>query len=152
SVPSWLLELNVMNAIGQGIALIKIIFSILLAAAFAWAANALAPDRTERGVAFVRARPGASFVWGLGTLIGIVPSAVAVALFSAILCITLIGIPVAILLLAAYAVALVLLVVWGSLVGAAIVGRWAWHRFRPLEPEPALLKAMLVGILALAVP
>jgi hypothetical protein len=152
SVPRWLIDFNIMNMIGQGIALIKVLLSILLAAAFAWAVNALAQERTERAAAHVRAEPGPSFLWGLGTLIGIAPSAVAVALFSALLCITLIGIPVAILLLAAYVVALILLVVWGSLVGSAVAGRWVWHRLRPLEPEPALLRAMLIGILALAVP
>jgi len=152
SIPRWLFDFNIMNMIGQGIALIKVIFSILLAAAMAWAANALAAERTERAAAHVRAEPGASFLWGLGTLIGIAPSAVAVALFGALLCITLIGIPVAILLFAAYVVALILLVVWGFLVGAAIAGRWAWHRLRPLDPEPVLLRAMLIGIVALAVP
>ena len=152
SIPRWIFDFNIMNIIGQGIALIKVLFSILLAAGFAWAANALAAERTERAAAHVRAEPGPSFLWGLGTLIGIAPSAVAVALFSALLCITLIGIPVAILLLAAYVVALILLVVWGFLVGAAIAGRWAWRRLRPLEPEPALLRAMLIGIVALAVP
>lgn len=152
SVPRWLFDFNIMNLIGQGLALVKVLFGILLAAAFAWAANALAAERTERAVAHVRAEPGSSFLWGLGTLIGIAPSAVAVALFSALLCITLIGIPVAILLLAAYVVALILLVVWGSLVGSAIAGRWVWHRLRPMEPEPVLLRAMLVGIVALAVP
>jgi hypothetical protein len=152
SIPRWLFDFNIMNIIGQGIALIKVLFSILLAAAFAWAVNALAAERTERAVAHVRAEPGPSFLWGLGTLIGIAPSAVAVALFSALLCITLIGIPVAILLLAAYVVALILLVVWGSLVGSAIAGRWVWRRLRSLEPEPVLLRAMLIGIVALAVP
>jgi hypothetical protein len=152
SIPKWLFDFNVMNIIGQGLALVKILFTILLAAAAAWAVNALALERTERAVAHVRAAPGHSFLWGIGTLIGIAPSAVAVALFSALLCITLIGIPVAILLLAAYVVALILLVMWGFLVGAALVGRWVWRRFRPLEPEPVLLKAMLAGIVALAVP
>jgi len=152
SVPPWLFNFEVVNLIGQWIAVVKILFTLLLFAAGAWAANALAPERSERAVAYVRARPGVAFLWGLGTFIGIAPSAVAVALFSALLCITLIGIPVAILLLAAYVVALILLVLWGSLIGSAIVGRWVWHRLRPLEPEPHLLKAMLVGIGMLAVP
>lgn len=152
SVPPWLFNFDVMNLIGQGIVVVKILFTLLLLAVGAWAANALAPERSERAVAYIRARPGLAFVWGLGTFIGIAPSAVAVALFSALLCITLIGIPVAILLLAAYVVALILLILWGSLIGSAIVGRWVWHRLRPLEPEPNLLKAMLVGIATLAVP
>jgi len=152
SVPPWLFNFDVVNLIGQGIAVVKILFTLLLFAAGAWAANALAPERSERAVAYVRARRGLAFVWGLGTFIGIAPSAVAVALFSALLCITLIGIPVAILLLAAYVVALILLVLWGSLIGSAIVGRWVWHRLRPLEPEAHLLKAMLIGIATLAVP
>ncbi|HKA23556.1 MAG TPA: hypothetical protein VKF80_01110 [Candidatus Eisenbacteria bacterium] len=152
SVTTWLSELSVLNAVGQGIQLIKILFSILLAAAFAWVANAVAAERSERAVAFIRLHPGTSFLWGLGALIGLVPSAFAVVILGIILVITLIGIPVAILLIAAYAVALILLIIWGSLVGMTIVGRWAWKRLRPLEAEPALLKAMLVGIVTLAMP
>src|SRR5262245_16630904 len=139
SVTTWLSELSVLNAVGQGIQLIKILFSILLAAAFAWVANAVAAERSERAVAFIRLHPGTSFLWGLGALIGLVPSAFAVVILGIILVITLIGIPVAILLIAAYAVALILLIIWGSLVGMTIVGRWAWKRLRPLEAEPALL-------------
>ena len=61
-------------------------------------------------------------------------------------------IPVGILLIVAYAVALALLILWGWLVGAAVVGRWVWRRMRPLEGEPTLFRSLLVGILSLLGP
>jgi len=153
SVPAWLIDLNVANMIGQGIIVIQLLFTLLILALAAWALNALASERTERAIGYVRAKTGPAFLWGLGAVIGIVPSVVAVALLVAILCITLIGIPVAILLLAAYVVGLALLFLWGWLVGAAVVGRWVWHRLRPMEVADApLLTALLYGIGAIFVP
>jgi len=151
-IPAWLFDLNVLNMVSQGFKVIKVLFIILFMLGAAWALTALASDRSERAIGYLRSRPGPAFLWGLGTLIGIAPSAVAVALFSALLCITLIGIPVGILLIVAYAVALALLILWGWLVGAAVVGRWVWRRMRPLEGEPTLFRSLLVGILSLLGP
>lgn len=149
TLPKWLFDLNFLNMVGQGIEVIKILFIVLFLVGAAWALAALASVRSEFAIGYLRAHPGAAFLWGLGALIGIAPSAVAVALFCALLCITLIGIPVGILLIVAYAVGLALLILWGLLVGAAVVGRWVHRRVRPLEAEPGLFRALLFGILTL---
>src|SRR5262249_53393934 len=115
--PPWVFDFNVMNFIGQGIRILQLAVLLALILGLGWAASVIGPDRASRVVHYLHSRPGPSFLWGLGALVAMLPSVIAVVLVGALLCITLIGIPVALLLWAGYAVGLVLLVVWGWLVG-----------------------------------
>jgi hypothetical protein len=119
--------------------------SLVVFALLAWLASLLYTERTRRAMDYLRERPGPSFLLGLGALVGIVPSLVGVAIVAAILCITLIGIPVAVLLLLAYLFGVVLLAIWGYFVAVAVGGSWALTRLRPQDGSPTLLRAMLAG-------
>ena len=54
-----------------------------------------------------------------------IPSVVALALVVAILCITIIGIPLALAVILGYVLAIILLCLWGSVIGALGAGRAA---------------------------
>lgn len=118
----------------------------------AWALAKMAPDRAQLAADYVRGRPGPSFLWGVLAIIGLAPSVIAVALVAVILCITIIGIPVAVLLLIGYFVGLVVLLVAGYLVGASVVGRWLALRFRPQDGTPTLMRSLVYGVIALELP
>ena len=118
---------------------------LLLSAGYAWLVSKLYVDRTERAMNYLRTRPGPSFLLGLAAVVGIVPSIVGVAIVAAILCITIIGIPVAVLLLIAYLFGICLLVMWGYYVGGAVAGTYALGRVRPQDGMPTLLRALLAG-------
>jgi hypothetical protein len=151
-LPPWLFDLNVMNLVGQGIKVVQLLVFLLLTLLLAWVATHVAPDRTLRAAAYIREKPGPAFLWGVAALIGLAPSALAVVLVGALLCITIIGIPVAVLLWVGYAVALAVLLLWGYLAGAFIVGQWAVRRLKPQDGEPGLWRSLLFGVAALFLP
>ena len=151
-LPPWLFDLNVMNMVGQGIKVVQLLVMLVLTLFIAWIATHIAPDRTLRAGAYLKARPGPAFLWGLGLLVGLLPSVVAVVLVGALLCITIIGIPVALLLWVAYAIGLAVLLLWGYLVGASVLGQWAVGRVRPQEGAPGLWRSLLFGVAVLFLP
>jgi hypothetical protein len=151
-VPGWLFDWNVMNLVGQGIKVVQLLVFLLLTLVLAWVATHVAPDRTLRAAAYIPEKPGPAFLWGVAVLVGLAPSALAVVLVGALLCITIIGIPVALLLWVGYAVALAVLLLWGYLVGASVVGRWVVRRLYPSAGGPDLWRSLLFGVAALFLP
>ena len=96
----------------------------------AWGFAALAPGRTGAAAEVLERAPALSL--GLAALVCalIVPSLIALCLVVAILCITIIGIPIAIAALFGYFVFLGLLWVWGYAVAMQAVGGWVLRRSR----------------------
>jgi Polymer-forming cytoskeletal len=92
---------------------------LLLMLGIVWLVIRITPHRTGVALDLLRRETAASLGVGLLTWVLIVPSIVALALVVAILCITIIGIPVAIAALMAYALFLIVLTFWGFIVGAA---------------------------------
>ena len=127
------------------------IFTLGLLLLIAWGLSKLAPERTERAADYIRARPLMSLLWGLLAIAGVLPSAIAVVLVAALLCITIIGIPVAVLLLLAYFLGLIVLMFFGYLVGSAVVGKWLLQRIRPGDGEPTLLRSLFAGVLLIGI-
>lgn len=124
-------------------AISKMLFLLLIA----WGFTQLAPQRTQTAFDEFRREPLKCMVFGLLAWVLIVPSVVALALVVAILCITIIGIPLALALLLGYALAIALLVVWGYVVGAALLGdRLARQLGRPVS---TLTLMAVWGIVAL---
>uniref|UniRef100_A0A832I3K3 Polymer-forming cytoskeletal protein n=1 Tax=Eiseniibacteriota bacterium TaxID=2212470 RepID=A0A832I3K3_UNCEI len=99
-------------------ALAWLIVSLALAAGFA----GIAPGRTGAAAATLRREAGPSALTGFIALMLSVPSFIAVAVVSVLLCITIIGIPVAVAALLGYPALLGLLFVWGYVVGGAALG------------------------------
>jgi hypothetical protein len=96
-----------------------------------WLAIRIAGGRTAIAVDVLRRETAASLGVGLLAWVLIVPSLIALCLVVAILCITIIGIPVAIAALFAYGVLLAVLILWGFIVGLAWFGEQLGRRFAP---------------------
>lgn len=115
------------------------IVSLLLA----WAIAKFAPGRTAITLGVLRRDPGLSLMVGLGLVVLLVPSVVALALVVAILCITIIGIPLALGALVAYAGILVVLALWGYVVGVIPIGEQFGKR---LDRPGSLVSSAVLGV------
>jgi hypothetical protein len=118
---------------------------LIVFTALAWGFARLAPGRTGAALERVRTQPGPSFLVGLLIVLLWIPGFIALALLAAVLCITLIGIPVAVVLLLAYPAMLALVGLWGWAVLAALLGGRLAARG---GPGPAIDRAAMYGGLA----
>jgi hypothetical protein len=119
-------------------------FVVLL---IAWGFTQLAPQRTRTAFEAFKNEPVKCLGFGLLAWALIIPSLVALALVAAILCITIIGIPLAIAVVLGYVLAIVLLVVWGYVVGAAVLGERLARQLGRTVPSLGLMAVW--GIVAL---
>ena len=108
--------------------------------------TAIAPGRTQAAIERARQEPGMSAILAALMLMLIVPGIIAVALVMAVLCITIIGIPLALAVFFGYFVLLAVLLAWGAAVGFAIVGRAL--AMRTGRPAPTLAQAGVQGVVA----
>ncbi len=124
-------------------ALSWLVVSLLLA----WGIGKFAPARSQVTVDSLRQEPGLSLAIGLGLILMLVPSVVALALVVAILCITIIGIPLALGALVAYAGLIVVLALWGYVVGVMPLGQRVAQRMgRPASPvQMAVFGVLLIS-------
>ena len=119
----------------------------------------LAPERTAAAIQTLQRVPLQSL--GIGGLILalIIPSVIALSLVVAFLCITIIGIPLALAALLGYGLFFVVFGVWGYVVGAGAIGGVIVQRrtgasaalgavAEPLAPA-AIARAVLTGVLVL---
>ncbi|HEV2104826.1 MAG TPA: polymer-forming cytoskeletal protein, partial [Candidatus Eisenbacteria bacterium] len=133
--------------VGTGVEVMVHVIQLLVFLGIAWLVVKLAPGRTQGALDTLRREPGMTFVIGLLMWALIVPSVIALALVAAILCITIIGIPLAAAVAVGYVAFFVVACVWGAVVGYALLG----HRLhQQLKGAPAtLLAAALWGAIAL---
>jgi hypothetical protein len=103
---------------------------LLITLCFGWAFAGLAPGRTARSLEVLKREPGTSAVTGMLAAMLTVPSIVALCLLVALLCITIIGIPLAIGALFGYFAFLGILWIWGYVIGASAVGDYIARRTR----------------------
>jgi hypothetical protein len=113
----------------------------------AWAFAGLAPGRTRASVDTLQREPGLSGGVGFLGMLITVPGFIAVVLFAALLAITIIGIPLAIVALLGYPAVLALVYVWGYVVGCAAIGE---NLLKRREPSPGLVKSALTGTAVIA--
>ncbi len=141
--------LGVLGVVGSGIKAAWTIAKMIVLLLVAWGFTQLAPRRTLTAYETFRREPLMCFGLGLLAWALIIPSIVALALVVAILCITIIGIPLALAVLLGYVLAMMLLVVWGYVVGAAVLGE---RLSRQLGRTATSLTLMAIwGIVALTV-
>jgi hypothetical protein len=95
---------------------------LLITLGVAWAFAGLAPGRTGRSLEVLKREPGTAAVTGLLAAMLTLPSIVALCLLVALLCITIIGIPLAIGALFGYFAFLGVLWMWGFVIGSAAIG------------------------------
>lgn len=133
--------------VGTGVQMVVHAMSLLIMLAIAWVFVKLAPERTRSALDTIRQEPGPSFIIGLLLWALIIPSVIALALVIALLCITIIGIPLAAAVAVAYVAFFVLAGLWGSVVGYGVLGGRLYPRFRP---GPAtLMQAVMWGAITL---
>jgi hypothetical protein len=141
---------------------------LIITLGIAWAFAGLAPGRTARAIDVLKREPGTSAVTGMLAAMLAVPSIVALCLLVALLCITIIGIPLAIAVLFGYFAFLGVLWIWGYVIGAAVIGELVTRRRATatvvatdtgagLAPAPAasggvssLTRAALSGVLVIS--
>lgn len=109
--------------VGTGVQLVLNVIGLLFAVGLAWLVAKLAPQRTQAALDQVDTAAGASFLTGLAVWALLIPSVVALALVIALLCITIIGIPLAAVVALAYVLFLAVSALWGAVVGFALLGR-----------------------------
>ena len=119
--------------------LVTIGFTLLVA----W----LFQGRIAVGAETLKRQPALSL--GIGALVHalLIPSIVALALIMALLCITIVGIPLALAALVGYLLFFAVFWVFGLVVGAVVIGEWiAAKRSKPAMPvrESALLGVLVV--------
>jgi hypothetical protein len=124
-------------------ALMRLLIAIGLTVLVAW----LFQGRIAVGVETLKRQPALSL--GIGALVHalFIPSIVALALVMALLCITIVGIPLALAALVGYLLFFAVFWIFGLVVGAAVVGeRIAARRGVPAMPvgQSALLGALVV--------
>lgn len=145
-LPRGMAGLQALNFVGHGVAAATKVFTILFLLVLGWLVASLTRSRSERAAGRIEQAPLAMLGWGVLGIIGIIPGLVAVALAAALLVVTIIGIPVAVLLLLGYCFAVGVLLLWGSILGATAVGRWLVVRLSPRLGSPELVRNTLVGI------
>jgi hypothetical protein len=131
---------------------------LMIMLAVAWGFSTIAPGTTRAALETLQRRTALSI--GVGALVWalIIPSIVALCLVVAILCITIIGIPLALAALLGYCLFLGLMFVWGYAVAAAGVGEWILSRRRApafagglaSPSEPSLSRKAVIGVLAIS--
>jgi hypothetical protein len=141
--------LGFLGLVGSGLKAAWAIAKMVVLLLVAWGFTQLAPKRTLASFEAFKSEPLMCFGLGLLAWALIIPSIVALALVVAILCITIIGIPLALAVLLGYVLTLVLLVVWGYVVGAAVLGERLAHQLGKSVPSLTLMAVW--GIVGLTV-
>ena len=139
--------LPMFSMLGAGAKMMVHIVGMFIMLGFAWAFVKLAPERTRGALDTIHKEPGPSFIIGLLLWALIIPSVIALALVIALLCITIIGIPLAAAVAVAYAAFFILASLWGSVVGYGVLGSRLFPRFKSVQPN--LLQAVIWGGVAI---
>jgi hypothetical protein len=142
--PGAKLLLPALAVVGTGFQIMLHLVWLAFLLGLTWLVVKLGAGRTQRAVDTIRGEPGTSFLLGLLVLGLLIPSVIVLALVIALLCITIIGIPLAAAVAVAYAGLLTVLIFWGSIVGATVLGSRIRERLRP--GNPSLMMDALWGV------
>ncbi len=148
NLPAGLLGLQGLNFIGHGFDAVGRVFKILFWLLIAWVTVTLTRERARRITARIDGETLASLGYGLLGIMAIAPATIVVALAAVLLAVTIIGIPVAVLLLLGYSLAIVVLLFWGAILGASALGGWVVGRLSPRLGAPELVRNTMVGVVA----
>jgi hypothetical protein len=145
--PGAKLFFPMLAVVGTGFQMLAHAMGALLMLGIAWLFAKLAPGRTQAAMDQIAREPGPSFIIGLLLWALIIPSVIALGLVVAVLCITIIGIPLAVAVALAYCVFFVLAALWGTIVGYGVLGQRIYPRFR--HGTATLLQGLVWGGIAL---
>ena len=145
--PGAKLFFPVLAVVGTGFQMMAHAAVALVMLGIAWLFAKLAPGRTQAALDQIAAEPGPSFIIGLLLWALIIPSVIALALVIAVLCITIIGIPLAAAVAVGYCAFFVLAGLWGAVVGYGVLGQHIHARFK--GGPATLLRSLIWGGIAL---
>ena len=145
--PGAKLFFPVLAVVGTGFQMLAHAAVALVMLGIAWLFAKLAPGRTQAALDQIAAEPGPSFIIGLLLWALIIPSVIALALVIAVLCITIIGIPLAAAVAVGYCAFFMLAGLWGTVVGYGVMGQLVFRRFK--GGPPTLLQSLIWGAFAL---
>jgi hypothetical protein len=145
--PGAKLFFPVLAVVGTGFQMLAHAVGALFMLGIAWLFAKLAPSRTQAALDQIAREPGPSFIIGLLLWALIIPSVIALALVIAVLCITIIGIPLAAAVAVGYCAFFVLAALWGTVVGYGVLGQRIYPRFK--GGTATLLQSLLWGGIAL---
>ena len=145
--PGAKMFLPVLAVVGTSAKMLAHLVVALFMLGIAWLFAKLAPSRTQAAMDQIAREPGPSFIIGLLLWALIIPSVIAMALVIAVLCITIIGIPLAAAVALGYCAFFVLAGLWGAIVGYGVLGQRIYPRFK--GGEATLIQSLLWGGIAL---
>ena len=145
--PGARLFFPVLAVVGTGVQMLVHAVVALFMLGIAWLFAKLAPSRTQAAMDQIAAEPGPVFIIGLLLWALIIPSVIALALVIAVLCITIIGIPLAAAVALGYCAFFLLAGMWGTIVGYGVLGQRIYPRFR--AGTATLLQSLIWGGIAL---
>ena len=145
--PGAKLFFPVLAVVGTGFQMLAHAVGALFMLGIAWLFAKLAPSRTQAAMDQIAREPGPSFIIGLLLWALIIPSVIALALVIAVLCITIIGIPLAAAVAVGYCAFFVLAALWGTVVGYGVLGQRIYPRFK--GGSATLLQSLIWGGIAL---
>lgn len=145
-LPGSRLLFPMLSVVGTGVRILTIIMMMLFILGIAFVFTKLAPGRTQAALDMVRDESTGSFLVGLLLWGLLIPSVFVLALVMIVLCITIIGIPLALAVVLAYVAFILLAMFWGGVVGYAVLGGMLHLR---LKHGPAtMMRAAAWGIFA----
>jgi hypothetical protein len=145
--PGGRLFMPMLAVAGTSFRMVTHLLGLLVMLGFAWLFVKLAPHRTQSALDLIEREAGPAFAVGLLLWGLIIPSVIALALVIALLCITIIGIPLAAAVALAYAAFFFLASLWGVIVGYAVLGHRLYPRLK--GGQATLMQAVLWGAVAL---
>jgi len=145
--PGARLFFPMLAVVGTGFQMLAHAVGALFMLGIAWLFAKLAPSRTQAAMDQIEREPGPSFIIGLLLWALIIPSVIALALVIAVLCITIIGIPLAAAVAVGYCAFFVLAALWGTIVGYGVLGQRIYPRFK--GGSATLLQSLIWGGIAL---
>jgi hypothetical protein len=145
--PGARLFFPMLAVVGTGFQMLAHAVGALFMLGIAWLFAKLAPSRTQAAMDQIAREPGPSFIIGLLLWALIIPSVIALALVIAVLCITIIGIPLAAAVAVGYCAFFVLAALWGTIVGYGVLGQRIYPRLK--GGTASLLQSLIWGGIAL---
>ncbi len=132
----------------NGLRVLNAVFRFLIAIGLTLLVAWLFRGRIVSGVETMKRQPGMSFGVGALVVLTIFPSAIALAVVTVLLVITLIGIPLVVVAAVGYALFYLVFALFGLTIGAAVVGEWVASRrggARLAVWQYALIGVLLLG-------
>jgi hypothetical protein len=145
-LPGSHLLFPMLSVVGTSVRILVLVTMMLFLLAVAFVFVKLAPGRTQAALDMVRDEGTGSFLVGLLLWGLLIPSVFVLVLVAIVLCITIIGIPLALAVILAYAAFLILAAFWGGVVGYTVLGGLLHVRLR--NTPASMMRAAAWGIVA----